>query len=187
MKKFLPTSINEFLSFQEELTSLNESSDFDQITEAEISDEADAAKLMKDLESIFMKTFPNSLFQARFANQFGSSISMRLRLGNSKKDWPNGIIDNDILTADFFVNGYDREGNATGPLELEAIRGVSWLTIPDNKYMAYGRQKVPFRKVKGNEKKIAQGFQKTLDKIKQSIKDNMDKIPDGHDYVKNKI
>ena len=173
--------INQFI---EELNTFNES-----LNEGvEPSSESDAMQMIEEMRKIYAKEMPNSRLRISFRNLFEGNITIRMQVGNDKKEWPNGIEDNDIAIADFMVNGFDKEGNVSGQLEFINTRsGFGFYIKPESPYLAYSRHKIRFRKAKGDSKKILAAFKKTVQKLKSELKANVDKIPDSHAYAKTKV
>jgi hypothetical protein len=73
----------------------------------------------------------------------------------------------------------ERDGSIMKPLTLET-KGTSYLVKPTDPHMAYGRIKVPFRKVTGDPAAIVKGVKNYFEKLKKSLQDNRDKLTDKH-------
>lgn len=177
----------EFLKFE---AFVNELSFENIINESnQISADSDAMQLIDELKSIYKKEFPKSHLRISFRNTFGGIIAIRMMLADDdKSEWLNGIIDNDMLIADFMIDGFDQEGNAIKPLEFINTRsGFGFYTKPDNKYMVYGRHKIRFRKSKGDTKKISAAFKKTVQKLKSELQSQIDNFHYHYEPMKAKL
>lgn len=149
-----------------------------------------AYDLAAEIEKTIRKHFPNSFISVYFNSNIHPSISIRFTIGKDKSEWANGIIQNDPLWQVLMISsGINRNGDIVGKLSLERISGGSFAIKPEpGSHLAFGRHKVPFRKVSGDSRKIISGVDKYFSKVKSELKKSIDKFYDKDiSLIKSKI
>lgn len=135
------------------------------------------------LEKIYNEYFKDSKITISKAC-LGSGVFITLYLAKNEHEEINGYFDNDMLKVMFYLKKIDNENYI-----LE--NNVSfYYTKPTNEYMLYGTKKVAFRKTQGNEDKILKAFKKYVERLHNSIVDDLEnnRIHENHIIlVKNKI
>ena len=146
-------------------------------------DEGSAEDFAKQIDDLLKKHFPRSKTWAKFSRNISESIYIRLAIGQ-KSDWSGGIIDNAPVEYGAIVFGI-KDGKTTERMSLESSRGAS-VTIkpPEGSHYAFGRVKVPTRKITGNESKILKAVEKVLINLKSATKKNISNLSNGHEWVK---
>jgi len=135
--------------------------------------------LNKIVES-YNKEFPNSKIIAQLHNSRGKSIYIKCMLAGSKEELSNGYIYNDMFSIVFWghnlPNDITLESEIPENLILECSE-KSYVTVPNDVYMCYGRRKLNYRKTTESEKII-----KSLDNFFKKLK-----IQLNEDLEENKI
>lgn len=153
---------------------LNESKDIS----AEKQEEA--SKLATQLTVIAKKYFPNSYAASNFSKSMSLwSITFQFGLIGDKSDVPNGIRRNDPV--DHLFNIYVTESG----YEVSALIGGLATNPEEGSYLAIRNVKTPFRKTKGDVKKIEKTFDTFFKRLKKLVDDNKDNIY-GVDKIKDK-
>ncbi len=110
-------------------------------------------------------------------------------MGN-KKDWANGIIQNDLAFTIATIDGFkDSEGNFDNKLVFEfSGRGLSFnVKPPEGSHLAYGRVSIPARKKTGTPDAILKHVDTIFGALKKSLKDHSDEFSTSHQYAKKYI
>lgn len=146
-------------------------------------------KFLEEIEKTYHKYLPNSKCKAVFSKNIYSSISVYCFLANDKTELFNGYWDNDMINIRFTIDTgkgeFDKDINVESELpdnlKLEA-NSKSYTIKPTEKYMAYGRRKVYFRKTVGNGDKIIKTLDKFFNKLYNQLQDDLehDIIHDNH-------
>lgn len=155
-----------------------------------------ANELAVEIKKIIQKHFPKSYIESYFSNRLYPSIHIRFALGN-KKDWSNGIIQNDIAFIVTTVDGFKEtsgkrttdNGNFDNDNKLTFDGGgFSFLVNPpEGSYLAYGRVKIPARKKTGTPDIILKHIDNVFGVLKKSLKDHSDDFSSDHQYAKKYI
>jgi hypothetical protein len=138
------------------------------------------SKLCSSLESIYNKHFPHSKAFAKFDSRFYSSIYVNLFLAGSKEENSRSYWDNDMLHITFrivtpsgeFSKDVTIDSELPEIILIENVNKSYWLK-PEDKYSAYGRRKLSFRKAEGNVEKILQVFEKFCIALKKSLVEDL--------------
>lgn len=149
----------------------------------------DYKELGKEFEKIYNKKFKNSKCDVSTGCFIGTTLYINLFLANSKEELIGGIAMNDMFQVMFSietVNDKDRKIESVDfsneDLVLECCDN-SYSIIPDIPYLAYGRQKVSFRKSTGNVDKILKSFEKFVDKLYDSVVEDLNNGLIHNDYI----
>jgi len=140
---------------------------------------------LKAIEQAFYKTFPNGAINLGFRQIIGSPFFYCncYMIGN-KKDWINGILDNDPLSLKL-MGFFDNENYSFRPQQNELFsleaRQNSFYIKSTNKNLVYDRVKIPYRKTKGDIKKHVKTLEKTFLKAKKLILENQNNFADKID------
>ncbi len=130
----------------------------------------------------FYNTFPNGSINVGFRQIIGSPFFYcNCYLIGQKKDWINGILDNDPLNLKlmgFFDNeDFNFRPEKTEVFSLEARQNIFYIKST-NKNLVYDRVKIPYRKTKGDIKKHIKTLGKTFLKAKKLILENQNNFAD---------
>ena len=142
------------------------------------------------IEELYHSYFPDSACQATLQVMTGDPFcSIKCWIAKDSSEVSSNIMGNDLFHVVFFIWNFDSknpEDAVPSDLELEPHQR-SIKTIPENKYMVYGAERLPFRKTKGDANKIL----KTLDKYFKTLYDTTvrlaeeDKIPSAPHEIQN--
>ena len=143
-----------------------------------------AVEFVSKIEQEIKKIFPKSYADVEFSKGLGTSIVIAFALGKDKSEWVNGYFENDLVAMRMFIWGKQddnitREGEIVGDLELKNDSS-SFVIKPTDKYTAYSRVKVPFRKATGNPDKILVYIKKYFTNFKKVLQDNRENMTDEH-------
>jgi len=142
-----------------------------------------ADKFVPSIEKTIKKYFPKSFLQVYFQNGLTSSIHIRFTVG-AKKDWSNGIWQNDISATSMMIFNLERDGSIINKLQLDPNMAGSFQIKPaPDSHMAYGRVKVPVRKKTGSPEAILKSLDTYFGDLKKLLKANKNKIANGDEYV----
>jgi hypothetical protein len=144
------------------------------------NDSTPAETLAAAIQKAILSIFPDSYVSAKFSTRLGESIAIFFLLGKDDSEWINHIEHNDPAYTRLYVYGVGKDGSTTKPLTLDRSN-FSGITIkPEDTRYAYGRLKVPFRKVTGDSDVILKGIKSYFEKLKKILQDNRDKLTDKH-------
>ncbi len=147
------------------------------------------SEFCSNLESIYNKHFPQSKAFAKFDSRLYSSIYVNLFLAGSKEENSGSYWDNDMLHITFrivtpsgeFPKDVTLDSELPEIILIENVHKSYWLK-PEDKYSAYGRRKLSFRKAEGNAEKILKVFEKFCIALKKSLIEDLqnDLIHNNH-------
>jgi hypothetical protein len=143
-------------------------------------------EFIKKLESVAKKHFPKSYINIRATKNLGSSIDFTFALGKDKSQWNMGIIHNDPLHHLFHIgwNSFAEGVFIKDKIEADKNIGGSLTIKPEaGSHMAFGRVKIGWRKKTAPPDKLIQHFDNYFKKMKQVLKDNIDKMDDEHKKI----
>jgi hypothetical protein len=141
------------------------------LTEITTEREIEAKKLAADLESVAKKYFPNGFAATSFSTSFNiPAITFQFGMISDKADVSNGIRLNDPADHMFMIS------LANDGFEAKMLRGSISTNPEKGSHMAMGRIKSPFRKTKGDSKKMLKTFDTFFQRLKKLIADNKDNI-----------
>lgn len=152
---------------------------------------SDAQWLINEMENSYKKYFPKSFFAARLGTGglFRGTISVHFSLGQ-KGEYENNIFENDPMPHKILIRGFDENGELVKPkAEAEtATGGALFITPPEGSRFAYETVKFGWRKISGDVNTIARRMDKYFEKVYNTVRDNIDKIPPQKAYdVRKKI
>jgi len=146
-----------------------------------------ANDFVPEIEKVIKKHFPKSFVQVYHSTKLSSSIHIQFAVGG-KKDWANGIWQNDISWTSMLIFGFDDIGDIPGKLEFSPNQAGSFVIKPaPGSHMAYDRIKVPVRKKTGTPEAILKSIDKYFGDLKKSLKANKNNLSSSHEYVKKYI
>lgn len=123
---------------------------------------------IKEMESIYKKTFKNSKFNASYGCFGDDTLFIRLYLANDTTEVANGLFDNDMFNIMLEVKFNDDElNNMVFSSVLNSYRVKAELD-----YLYSSHHKVAFRQVKGDYNKVLNAFSKYVDRLYNSILDD---------------
>lgn len=152
--------------------------------------------LQTKLQEIYHKKFKNSSCSISYGCLKSTTLFVNVNLANNVDECINRIAQNDMFNIMFTistVNGTDRDCREIDYSNEDLILECSYNNyhiVPENQYLCYGSRKVPFRKTTGNLDKILKSFEKFVDKLYDSVKNDLDNgfIHNNYiDLVKTKI
>jgi hypothetical protein len=132
--------------------------------------ETEADLFAKEIKDAIGKIFPNFGVFTYYKNDLLPSITVSVRIGKDKSEWSGGIAGNDALSSLLSIKGINDDGSLTDSMEMTNLQS-SVMTKPENEMFVYGSVKIPFRKVKGDKKKILQAIVKYYQNVKSVLKD----------------
>ena len=123
--------------------------------------------ITKELTEIYKKYFKDSTitFNGGYLGD-KTTIFVNCYLAKNDKELINGYKENDMFSISFVI----REKNDTYDFENLS---KSYLIKPQNKYLAYSRTMLKFRKINGDEQKIAKGFEKFIKNLKEQLQSDI--------------
>ena len=133
-------------------------------------------ELTEKLSEIYGKYFKDSTitFRSGYLGDY-STIFIDLYLAKDEHELINGYKENDIFKVSFMLknNGND--------YLLENLSKCYFIK-PQENWLAYSRRELSFRKVKGNEQKIAESFEKFVIRLKEQLQADIqaDLIHENH-------
>lgn len=149
-----------------------------------IEDNMTIGEFCKEVEESYNSYFPNSKCNAGIYKSLGSNISIKCFFANDKSELPNGISENDLFSLSFLIMDLPRDIDEDSPMP-DIIKFESSLssitTKPTDRYMAFGREKITFRKFTGTPEKailvLDKHFGKFYDTTVRLYKEDM--IPES--------
>lgn len=149
----------------EELQTMRESSK---------NSEADSLAIL--IKRKIRSIFPKSTIDVSFTTKFVATINIRFLLA-TKKDWYNGIEFNDPVRALFSIDGFNNDGDILGDMVITLDNSVWYeLTQGSKKGFMAPVRKVPFRKTRGDSKKILLAVEKYFKKLHATMTKDKDII-----------
>ena len=118
------------------------------------------SEFMEQIKTVYKKHFPESYCHVRHEKNLYTSIGISCCLAGNREEESGGYWENDMLHVSFSVDadGHELSRNLSADDELpEVLRLEKWHSsyhiVPENKYMAFGRETVPYRRTTGNAEK----------------------------------
>ncbi len=155
-----------------------------------------ALQLEKELQAVYKKYFPKSKISIDGRSNFYRSFWIKLYLAGDLSECINGYWDNDMFYISLQI---DKDGRDELPDNFReclpeevtlSAHGKSYHIKPENKYMAYGRTTLKFRKSTGTPEKIIKNFEVFVSRLRVQVLDDLanDKIHQNHlDLVQEKL
>jgi len=130
------------------------------------------SELTQAIQSTYNKHFPNSKCFAHYTTNLYRTISIGCYLAADKSELSNGYWDNDMLHIKFmletdkgeFSKDVIEESETPDNLVLEVVRKNYF--IKPSGFNVYDSKVLPYRKTKGNAKKIIATLDKYFTKLK---------------------
>ena len=148
---------------------------------------SDAEKAIDGITSAFHKHFRDSSIATRFDTSFIPDLVINFSLGKDKNEYKNGISRNDPIFTKIFISGFDNNGNVKSKLKAENVIGGSVTVNSDNPRFVYDSIKVWRNFSVTDVDKLIQRFDKFFAKMKQTIKDNVDRVPEQNYDIEKKL
>ena len=122
-------------------------------------------ELTEKLAEIYGKYFKDSTitFRSGYLGDY-STIFIDLYLAKDEKELINGYKENDM-----FKIAFKLKDNGNDNYLFESL-AKSYFIKPKEQWLAYSRTQLQFRKVNGNEQKIADTFEKFVIRLKEQLK-----------------
>ena len=142
------------------------------------------------IEETYNKYFPDSICKATLKKMLGDPFcDVKCFIAGDISEIDNKIAGNDLFHIWFLLDGFDTvDLNAPVPTSITLDPQQKTIkTKPDNKYMAFGSEKLPFRKVTGNVDKILKTFEKYFKVLHDTTARlvDEDRIPDSQHTIQN--
>jgi hypothetical protein len=136
------------------------------------------ADFMNEIKAIYAKYFPNSSCAVSFKRTIGEyNIYISCYLAKNSSEVSNGIMGNDIFHVMFDIpltrNETSKEDAMPENIELVAYHNTIRVK-PENSYMFCSSLKVPFRKTKGTPDKVLKAFDKFVQRLYNTLKEQYD-------------
>jgi hypothetical protein len=141
-------------------------------------------ELLNQIKKSYNREFPNSKIIAQLNDNLGKSLYIKCLLSNDESEVANGILLNDMFSIVFWShdlsNDITLESEVPENLTLECT-DKSYLIVPEESYMCYGRRKLSYRKTTGAEK-IVKALDNFFKKLKKQLVEDLEqnKIHDNH-------
>lgn len=133
-----------------------------------------AKDICEQIEQDCKRFFPNSYVKFSFDNDISPSIHGRFTLFT---EYTNKIIHNDPCFFNFFIYGFDKDGNIKGDLEVDGNAG-SIMVKSNNPRYAFERVKTHFRKKnKARVEQVLDYFENFFKKLRVIVNENIERIP----------
>ncbi len=148
----------------------------------------DVDAFLEEVERLYHRYFPRSRIDAVAPRILGRySIFIRCYLAGDGKEVPYGIWDNDMFNVRFHIDLTD-DRQFYDPIVLESRVSFIWIK-PESQYLAFSRAKVPFRKTKGDTRKILQALDKYFARLKDTLirVDDEDLVPENRQDLVDKL
>ena len=134
-------------------------------------------EFIKEVKMSYSEQFPLSACAVEYSDNLYRSIGINCKLAGKKEENSGGYWENDMFHIRFSISAPDaqlpkgttEETDLPEVIQLE-VWDKSYLTKPENKYMAYGRRRLKFRKTTGTPESIV----KTLDKYFKAIRTQLE-------------
>lgn len=142
-------------------------------------------KFMDDMVNVIKSKFPNSKIYWKRGRMFGSTFyTVYFCLAENETEVANSIWLNDALCWKFDIDTCNDKGELFDEIIIEnndttICRGIDVENYPNEKYLAFGRIKVSYRKIKGDENKCIEKMKKFIDKTAEIMIENADLINQG--------
>jgi hypothetical protein len=140
-----------------------------------------ATQLVPEIKNAISKHFPNSIVNVTFKKGLANNglIYISFTVAADKSQVVSGILENDIALHKLFVYGFSPNGDIVNSdkLSFEPAQGGTVLQNSDNRIYAYSSVKVGLRKKKGNAKQIIKHIDNYFRKLRETIQNNIDNIP----------
>ena len=122
-------------------------------------------ELTEKLAEIYGKYFKDSTitFRSGFLGDY-NIMFIDLYLAKDEKELMNGYKENDM-----FKIAFELKDNGNGNYLFESLSKCYFIK-PKEQWLAYSRTDLQFRKVNGNEQKIADTFEKFVIRLKEQLK-----------------
>lgn len=136
---------------------------------------------LEEIKKTYIKHFPHSKCFVEIHKNLYYNISISCFLANDKSELISGYWENDMFSIKFsidtpkgaFSKDIDLDSEVPDNLKLECQR-KSYAIKPTESYMAYGRKKIPFRKIQGDYKKVLSTLDKFFLKYKNELLKDLD-------------
>ena len=141
-------------------------------------------ELLNKIKESYNREFPNSKIIAELHDSLGKSLYIKCLLSNDKSEVANEIMLNDMFSIVFWCHNVSKDITLESELDDNIVLECtekSYLTVPEESYMCYGRRKLSYRKTTGAEKIIKAldiFFKKLKKQLVQDLEEN--KIHDNH-------
>lgn len=129
----------------------------------------EAIDIVSDIRSAAEKAFPNGYVDVHIHKNGISKGNIVVHFGiiGDKNHLPGGYRDNDPVNHKFLI--FD-EGN--GKWEANKLTGDISTVPPEGSHLAMGGIKTPWRKVKGDKRRVIKAFETFFSRTKKMVKDN---------------
>ena len=123
------------------------------------------------VEENYKKYFPFSMCSVKLYSGLGKMIFIDCYLAGNKEEFPNRISQNDMFKIGFCISVQDNftmDSDMPENMVME-VQSKCYNIKPENPHCCYSSRSLPYRKTKGNTKKVLS----TLDKYFRVLKENL--------------
>ena len=132
------------------------------------------------IKDVYKKHFPESFVHVSHNKSLYNSIGISCCLAGERDEESGGYWENDMFHVSFSVDadGSELPRNLGADDELpEVLRLEKWHNSyaikPENKYLAFGREVVPYRRTTGDAEKLITAFDKFCGRLRNSIEQSV--------------
>lgn len=127
----------------------------------------DVDAFLEEVERLYHRYFPRSKIDANVVSILGLRIYIDCYLAGDKSEVPYGIWRNDMFQVSLYID-LTRDRQFYDPIVLEGSE--SWVKArSESRYHSFDMLKVPFRKTKGDTRKILQALDKYFARLKGTL------------------
>lgn len=129
------------------------------------------AEFKDAVKDAYKKYFPESQANVRIFNCLGKALTIDCFLAGDLSEIANSIPGNDMFWVQMWIDlpkDYNKENDLPDTLVMEWQRS-SVAKKPEQKYLAYGAEKVKYRKVSGDAKKIVKALDKYFSRLHDTV------------------
>ena len=150
----------------------------------EIKDSMTIREFMEDVKRSYAKYFPKSRCNVVFRNILGNAVFIDCFLAGDKSELSYGYAENDMFKVSFMIdmNGANSVDDDFGERTIQCT-AKHILTAPPNRYLAYGRHDLSFRKASGDADKIIAKLDKFFAQLKDVVVDEYKNNNIADDYI----
>lgn len=149
-----------------------------------------AKEFIEQIKNSYNTYFEDSKIFIRLSTNLYRSIDFSCFLANNKNELSGGYWENDMLSIRFSIDTEQGQFNKNIDLESELPENLkletwdkSYLLAPTNKYMAYDRKQLKFRKTKGNDIKLLKTIDKFFNYLHDEIENDLENNLIANNYI----
>ena len=146
----------------------------------------------EEIQKAYAKQFPNSMCNVIIFKGLGRMIAIDCYLAGDKSEFKYGYALNDMFDVGMIIhmpNGFEKEDDLPENLEMNWQHSCI-KAKPESKYLAYGAERVAYRKAKGDAHGIIRACNKYFKRLHDAVEKmkQEDRIhPDFVELVNQKV